>query len=76
MTKISYSELMKELERYTPPKNGRRTFTKEQDKFLIAAVKKNMGTRIIKEWWERAGWTSISRETISRRLRELNESMK
>lgn len=72
MTKISYSELLKELEKYTPPQLKGKIFTKEQDNFLRLARKKGMSMRVIREWWkDRAGWGTIARETIAKRLREL-----
>lgn len=68
--KITYSELMKEVDKYESPYQRGRIFTKEQDDFIRKARQKKMGCRQMKVLWERC-WDKIGRESLSKRIIEL-----
>lgn len=68
--KITYSELMRELEEYEKPITNKRIFTKEQDMFLRKAREKGVSVREIQRFWGQC-WDGICRDTLRRRIKEL-----
>ena len=64
-TKISYDELMAEIDRYKI-KNNKSTLTEQQKKFILKCRTGNEKVIYEKmcELWDRAGWGTISTGTM------------
>jgi len=66
MKPITYSELMKEIDKYERKANNKRFITKQQYVFAIKARKKKMTWPDIMRLWNRAGWEKIHPITLSK----------
>ena len=72
MTTITYSELMKELEKHRGYNTKERTFTPEQLKFITVA---RSGDPVpfakMAELWEKAGWGKANEDFMRRSYNKL-----
>ena len=72
MTSISYSELMKELEKHRGYHVKGRDFTPEQIKFLtIARSGDPVPFAKMAELWEKAGWGKANEDFMRRNYKKL-----
>ena len=71
--KITYDEMMKELDKHRGPVSRVKVLNKEQIKFLKACREHTSPVTydIMCELWEKQGWGSISPNTIRKRYVDL-----
>lgn len=71
MPKITYAELMKELDKY---RKGVPIFTPEQDKFIKECRNKDKGTvpyPVMVELWSKLGWGKIAEKSLLYRYKQI-----